>query len=94
MFKSPMITIHFIAAGAQPIRAQGKIGQSLMEAAVAGGIPGLAADHPALRKVQTTNHTVCADQMPGSLVMAVYEYPPLAQFLAATMRTVRSSPYA
>ena len=44
MFKSPMITIHFIAAGAQPIRAQGKIGQSLMEAAVAGGITGIAAD--------------------------------------------------
>ena len=39
-------------------------------------IPGLAADHPALRQVQTTNHTVCADQMPGShqdaLFTAVY----------------------
>jgi len=39
-----MITINFIAADAQPIRAQGKIGQSLMEAAVAAGIDGIAAD--------------------------------------------------
>lgn len=48
-------------------------------------IPGLAPDHPALRQVDTTNHTVCADQMPDSLVMAVYAYPPLARFLAAAM---------
>ncbi|MDP3170892.1 MAG: 2Fe-2S iron-sulfur cluster-binding protein [Polaromonas sp.] len=39
-----MITINFIAAGAQPIRAEGKIGQSVMEAAVAAGVSGIAAD--------------------------------------------------
>lgn len=39
-----MITINFIAASAQSIRAGGKIGQSLMEAAVAAGIDGIAAD--------------------------------------------------
>lgn len=48
-------------------------------------IPELAADHPALRKVETINHTICADQMHRSLVMAVYEYAPFARFLAATM---------
>ncbi len=39
-----MITINFIAANAQPERAEGKIGQSLMEAAVAAGVSGIAAD--------------------------------------------------
>lgn len=39
-----MITINFIAEGAQPTRAEGKIGQSVMEAAVAAGVTGIAAD--------------------------------------------------
>lgn len=39
-----MITINFIAANAQPERVEGKIGQSLMEAAVAAGVSGIAAD--------------------------------------------------
>ncbi len=29
-------------------------------------VPGLAADHPALRELRTTNHTVCGDQIAGS----------------------------
>ncbi|MDE1169469.1 MAG: 2OG-Fe(II) oxygenase [Pseudomonas sp.] len=48
-------------------------------------IDGLAADHPALRKVETVSHTLCADQLQGSLVCQVYEYPPLLAFLAAVM---------
>ncbi|UVK38355.1 2OG-Fe(II) oxygenase [Mesorhizobium sp. AR10] len=48
-------------------------------------IPELAPDHPALRKVETISHTVCADQIPGSVVLAIYEYEPLLQFLAAAM---------
>ncbi|WP_292571582.1 2OG-Fe(II) oxygenase [Mesorhizobium sp.] len=48
-------------------------------------IPELAPDHPALRKVETISHTVCADQIPGSTVLSIYEYEPLLQFLAATM---------
>lgn len=48
-------------------------------------IPELPADHPALRKVETVSHTLCADQMPESVVLAIYEYAPLARFLAATM---------
>jgi 2Fe-2S ferredoxin len=39
-----MLTINFIAADARPLSAKGKIGQSLMEAATAGGIDGIAAD--------------------------------------------------
>lgn len=48
-------------------------------------IAGLEADHPALRQVETINHTLCADQIVGSLVMAIYHYAPFARFLAATM---------
>jgi len=48
-------------------------------------IAGLAPDHPALRKVETISHTVCADQIPGSTVLAIYEYEPLLRFLAAAM---------
>lgn len=52
-------------------------------------IPELAPGHPALRKVETISHTVCADQIPGSMVMAIYEYEPLVRFLAATMGKAR-----
>ena len=48
-------------------------------------LPELAPDHPALRKVETISHTVCADQIPGSTVLAIYEYEPLLRFLAAAM---------
>lgn len=48
-------------------------------------VAGLAPDHPALRAVETINHTVCADQIPDSLVCKIYAWPPLAQFLADTM---------
>ena len=48
-------------------------------------IPGLEPHHPALRKVETINHTLCADQISDSMVMSIYQYPPFARFLAATM---------
>lgn len=48
-------------------------------------IAGLAPDHPALARVETVNHTLCADQIPESLVCRVYEWPLLARFIAATM---------
>ncbi len=48
-------------------------------------IPGLALDHPALKLFETSNQTICADQIPGSLLVRLYEWPNLAAFLAATM---------
>ncbi len=48
-------------------------------------IPGLAEDHPALAKTKTINHTVCADQIPQSVVMYIYEWAPMVMFLGATM---------
>jgi len=48
-------------------------------------IPGLAAGHPALETNQTTNHTVCADQIMQSVPLWIYEWSPFITFLAATM---------
>ncbi len=48
-------------------------------------IPGLAPDHPALALCETVNHTLCADQLGSTHVMALYEWQPFAQFLAAAM---------
>ena len=48
-------------------------------------VPGLAADHPALRELCTTNHTVCGDQIAGSSICRIYEWQPLVEFLARVM---------
>jgi len=48
-------------------------------------IAGLAADHPALALCETVNHTVCADQIPQSVPLWIYEWSHFVTFLAATM---------
>ena len=48
-------------------------------------VTGLRADHPALRELETVNHTVCADRFPGNALVQLYEWPPFAAFLAAIM---------
>ena len=48
-------------------------------------IPGLSADHPALQQTQTINHTICYDQISGSVPAWIYEWPPFIVFLAAAM---------
>jgi hypothetical protein len=48
-------------------------------------VAGLAPDHPALRQMETSNRTVCADQMGGSPLLTLYGWPPLREFLAATI---------
>ncbi len=55
-------------------------------------IAGLAPDHPALRRFETVNHTICADQMPNNLICRLYEWPPLIDFLAAVMDKQRLHP--
>ena len=55
-------------------------------------LAGIAPDHPALRRFETVNHTVCADQMADSLVCRLYDWPPLADFLAAVMAKPRLYP--
>jgi len=49
-------------------------------------VPGITPDHPALNMVDTINHTVCADQIPQSTLMWIYEWPHFAVFLAAVMK--------
>jgi hypothetical protein len=49
-------------------------------------IPGLSTDHPALKLTDTINHTVCYDQIPNSIPAWIYEWPPMAVFLAAAMK--------
>ncbi|MGI3170660.1 HalD/BesD family halogenase [Pseudooceanicola sp. C21-150M6] len=48
-------------------------------------IEGLEPGHPALREFETSNRTICADQMGQDAVMTLYEWAPFAQFLAAVM---------
>lgn len=48
-------------------------------------VEGLAPGHPALTQVETVNHTLCADQLAGNPVIALYDWQPFAEFLAATM---------
>jgi hypothetical protein len=48
-------------------------------------VPGLSPGHPALRLVDTVNHTICYDQIPLSVPAWIYEWPQFAVFLAATM---------
>ena len=52
-------------------------------------IADIPPEHPARKRVETINHTVCADQIPDSLVCRVYEWAPLAEFLALTLRKER-----
>lgn len=46
----------------------------------------LPADHPALRRFKTTNHTICADQIEGSPIIQLYDWKPFHTFLAAVMQ--------
>ena len=48
-------------------------------------IAGLEANHPALTRFETVNHTICADQIPASILCRIYEWPPILEFLAAVM---------
>ncbi len=48
-------------------------------------VPGLSPDHPALRMVDTINHTLCGDQIGDSVITRIYECPALQDFLAATL---------
>ena len=46
---------------------------------------GEPAGHPALNRVETVNRTICADQIPDSLLCHIYAWPPLVDFLAACL---------
>jgi hypothetical protein len=48
-------------------------------------IDGLAEDHPALTRFETSNQTLCADQLARTALLRLYEWPEFARFLAAAM---------
>ena len=48
-------------------------------------VEGLPDNHPALREFETSNRTLCADQMGQAIVIQLYEWPAFAAFLAAVM---------
>jgi hypothetical protein len=52
-------------------------------------VEGLEDVHPALRKFQTTNHTLCDDQLRHTFVHRLYEWQPLADFIARVLRLPR-----
>jgi len=49
-------------------------------------VDGLPDDHPALQKITTINHTLCADQLRDTALIPVYEWSPFRQFIAAIMQ--------
>jgi hypothetical protein len=48
-------------------------------------VPGVAADHPVLRLMETSNRTLCGDQLVESPLSAAYRWAPLRQFIAETI---------
>ncbi|MGB7241160.1 MAG: 2OG-Fe(II) oxygenase [Sulfitobacter sp.] len=48
-------------------------------------VPDLAPDHPALALRETSNDTLCADQLGGSIIERIYNWTPLVTFLSAVM---------
>jgi hypothetical protein len=48
-------------------------------------VPGLREDHPALTRFQTINHTLCGDQLTGSIIERIYEWAPLVDFIARVL---------
>lgn len=48
-------------------------------------LPGVPSNHPALAQFDTVNHTLCADQVADSIILKIYEYPGLIEFLARVM---------
>jgi hypothetical protein len=49
----------------------------------------VTANHPALTRFHTTHRTLCADQIEDSIVSRIYEWPPLAAFIAAVLERPR-----
>jgi hypothetical protein len=52
-------------------------------------VPGLREDHPALTRFQTINHTLCGDQLMGSIIERIYEWAPLVDFIARVLEIPR-----
>lgn len=45
----------------------------------------ISHDHPVQQQFETANRTLCGDQLEDSIIAVIYEWPPLANFLAKVM---------
>jgi hypothetical protein len=52
-------------------------------------VAGLAPDHPALRQFDTISQTLCGDQIAATIIGQIYDWTPLADFLAEVMEKPR-----
>jgi hypothetical protein len=52
-------------------------------------VADLPPDHPALAPLETTNHTLCGDQLGGTVVNRIYEWLPLVEFIARVIQRPR-----
>lgn len=57
-------------------------------------ISAVPPGHPALRRFNTVNRTVCADRFPAGPIAQIYGWRPLIDFLAAAMDKPRLYPMA
>lgn len=48
-------------------------------------VEGLDPSHPALKQFRTVNHTLCDDQLTDTFVHRLYEWQPLADFIARVL---------
>ena len=78
----PTITLHFIAPNASQTSARGNIGQSLMAAATAAGVDGIAADCGGLLTCATC-HVMVAEPFASSLPTPDAEELAMLAFTAA-----------
>ncbi|MDH3388464.1 MAG: 2OG-Fe(II) oxygenase [Gammaproteobacteria bacterium] len=54
-------------------------------------VAGIPANHPALARVRTVNHTLCGDQLAPPLLQ-VYRWPGMTEFLARVMQKPKLYP--
>jgi len=52
-------------------------------------VAGLPPDHGALKRFDTVHHTLCDDQLAGTLIHEIYEWAPLPAFLARVLERPR-----
>ncbi len=57
-------------------------------------IPQLASSHPANTKLETSNRTLCHDQLIDTVLPTIYHYQPFIDFLAACMGIDKLYPMA
>ena len=52
-------------------------------------VEGVEDSHPALKKFQTINHTLCDDQLGHTFIHRLYEWQPLVDFIARVLNLPR-----